>query len=87
MPKFNAMDFVSSNRSMLGFNLSFFVNEIGMLSRLYDQIGTWLQQEKLQVPRVVEMDMTEIAAAHELIQSGKSIGKIVILTDVATQDS
>jgi NADPH:quinone reductase-like Zn-dependent oxidoreductase len=49
---------------------------------LYDQVGSWLEQGKLQCPRVVEMDMTDIAAAHDLIQSGKSIGKIVMQTHV-----
>jgi NADPH:quinone reductase-like Zn-dependent oxidoreductase len=82
MPKFDAMDFVSSNKSLLGFNLSFFVDEIDMLSQLYDQVGSWLEQGKLQCPRIVEMDMTDIAAAHDLIQSGKSIGKIVMQTHV-----
>ncbi len=49
---------------------------------LYDQVGSWLEEGKLQCPRVVEMDMTDIAAALDLIQSGKSIGKIVMQTHV-----
>jgi NADPH:quinone reductase-like Zn-dependent oxidoreductase len=82
MPKFDVMDLTASNKSLLGFNLSFFVEQIDMLGQLYDQIGTWLEQGKLECPRVVEMDMMEIAAAHDLIQSGKSIGKIVMTTNV-----
>ena len=82
MPKFDAMDFVSSNRSLLGFNLSFFVREIDMMGQMFDQISNWLEQGKLECPRVVEMGMSEITAAHELIQSGKSIGKIVMQTNV-----
>jgi NADPH:quinone reductase-like Zn-dependent oxidoreductase len=85
MPKFDAMEFVKSNRSLLGFNLSFFVAQIDMLGQLYDQVGSWLEQGKLQCPRVVEMDMSEIAAAHELIQSGKSIGKIVMQTNIKVE--
>jgi NADPH:quinone reductase-like Zn-dependent oxidoreductase len=82
MPKFDPMDMVSSNKSVLGFNLSFFVKEIEMLGMLYDQIGSWLEQGKLKCPRIVEMDMSEIAAAHDLIQSGASVGKIVMQTSV-----
>lgn len=82
MPKFDAMDFVTSNRSLLGFNLSFFVGEIGMLEKFYDQVSAWLENGQLQVPRVVEMDMQDIGRAHELIQSGKSVGKIVLQTNV-----
>jgi synaptic vesicle membrane protein VAT-1 len=78
MPKFDAMDLVVSNKSILGFNLSFFVNEIEMLGQIYDQIGVWLTKGQLQVPRVTEMLMHDIGAAHHLLQSGKSVGKIVI---------
>mmetsp|Transcript_19711 Transcript_19711/g.36788 ORF Transcript_19711/g.36788 Transcript_19711/m.36788 type:complete len:456 (+) Transcript_19711:159-1526(+) len=80
MPKFDPMDLVVSNKSILGFNLSFFVNEIEMLSQMYDQIGRWITEGKLEVPRVTEMSMEEIGAAHQLLQSGKSVGKIVMVT-------
>jgi NADPH:quinone reductase-like Zn-dependent oxidoreductase len=81
MPKFNPMKLTTSNKSVLGFNLSFFVDEIEMLGTMYDQISAWVDTGALQCPRVVEMEMTEIANAHALIQSGKSIGKIVITTE------
>mmetsp|Transcript_29583 Transcript_29583/g.71197 ORF Transcript_29583/g.71197 Transcript_29583/m.71197 type:complete len:477 (-) Transcript_29583:14-1444(-) len=81
MPKFDTMDLVTRNRSILGFNLSFFVDEIGLLVQFYEQISDWLQKGLLKVPHVVEMDMKDISKAHELIQSGKSVGKIVIMTE------
>jgi NADPH:quinone reductase-like Zn-dependent oxidoreductase len=85
MPKINPMDLTASNKSLLGFNLSFFVKEVAMLGMLYDQIVSWLEQEKLISPRVVEMNMEEIARAHELIQSGTSVGKIVMMTNVSSE--
>jgi NADPH:quinone reductase-like Zn-dependent oxidoreductase len=85
MPKINPMDLTASNKSMLGFNLSFFVKEVEMLGMLYDQIVSWLEQEKLICPRVEEMNMEEIARAHELIQSGTSVGKIVMMTNVSSE--
>lgn len=84
MPRFNPMKLCTGNKSLLGFNLSFFVDEIELLGIMIDQIGSWLDQWKLLCPRVVEMDMIEIAAAHDLIQSGKSVGKIVMQTNVDT---
>ena len=81
MPHFDPMKLTTSNKSVLGFNLSFFVDEIEMLGTLYNQISTWVQTGELQCPRVVEMKMSDIADAHALIQSGKSIGKIVISTE------
>ena len=80
MPKFDAMDFTVSNKSILGFNLSFFADEREVLSDLFDQILQWIEDGKLSCPRVVEMGMEKVAEAHTLIQSGKSIGKIVLTT-------
>ena len=80
MPKFDPMDMGQSNKAVLAFNLSFFAEERDMVIELFDQVQTWLESGKLRCPRVVEMEMAEIAQAHELIQSGKSIGKIVLKT-------
>ena len=88
MPSFDPMELVTSNKSVMGFNLSFFVNEIGMLGVMYDQIERWLGEDgerKLQCPRVTEMAMEDIGEAHQLIQSGKTVGKLVMVTSDASQ--
>ena len=81
MPTFDAMDLTVSNKSVLGFNLSFFAEEREVLSDMFDQICEWISNEKLECPNVVEMEMDKIALAHEFISSGKSIGKIVVTTE------
>jgi synaptic vesicle membrane protein VAT-1 len=80
MPKFDPMEMGSSNKAVLAFNLSFFSNEREMLSNLFTQIIVWIEQGKLQCPRVMEMPMSEIREAHDLIQSGTTVGKIVLTT-------
>ena len=81
MPKFDPMDMVTANKSVLSFNLSFFADETEVLSEFFSQICTWIEEGKLRAPRVVEMSMkSQVQEAHELIQSGKSIGKIVLST-------
>jgi len=72
------MDLTVDNRSVLGFNLSFFADEKEVVIELFDQICTWLEEKKLRCPRISKMSMDRIGEAHELIQSGKSVGKIVI---------
>lgn len=80
MPKFDPMEMGSANKAVLAFNLSLFSNEREMLSNLFSQILVWIEEGKLQCPRVVEMPMGEIRAAHDLIQSGTTVGKIVLTT-------
>lgn len=83
MPKFDAMDLTVSNKSILGFNLSFFAEEVEILSDLFDQILLWIEDGKLKCPRTCEMPMKNVAEAHTFIQSGKSSGKIVLTTSSA----
>ena len=82
MPKFDPMDMTVSNKSVLAFNLSFFAEEVELVSALLDQVVQWLEAKKLWCPAVVEMDMDAIGQAHEHLQSGQSIGKVVIRTGV-----
>ena len=80
MPKFDAMDLTVSNKAVLGFNLSFFAEEVEILSDMFDQILLWIEDGKLKCPRVCKMTIENIADAHTFIQSGKSSGKIVLTT-------
>jgi NADPH:quinone reductase-like Zn-dependent oxidoreductase len=80
MPKFDPMEMGVANKAILAFNLSLFANEREMLSDLFDAIVEWVEQGKIQCPRVVEMNMKNIANAHELIQSGTTVGKLILST-------
>jgi synaptic vesicle membrane protein VAT-1 len=84
MPALDVMDLVQSNKSVLGFNLSFLATEREALAAMFDQVLEWLARGLLACPRIVEMDMRRIAEAHEHIQSGRSVGKIVLTTTTAT---
>ena len=77
MPRFDAMDLGTSNKSVMGFNLSFLAAEKEMMTVLFDQVHAWITSGELECPRVVEMD--EVGDAHALIQSGQTIGKIVVV--------
>jgi NADPH:quinone reductase-like Zn-dependent oxidoreductase len=80
MPKFDPMEMGVANKAILAFNLSLFANEREMLSGLFDTIMEWVEQGKIQCPRVVEMNMKKIADAHDLIQSGTTVGKLILNT-------
>jgi NADPH:quinone reductase-like Zn-dependent oxidoreductase len=81
MPKFDPMEMGAKNKAVLAFNLSFFAEEREMLAELFDKVYEWIEQGKLQCPRIETFTMNRIQEAHDLIQSGKSVGKIVITTD------
>ena len=80
MPKFDPMEMTVSNKAVMAFNLSTFGDEVEMMEFCLDQICAWLHEGTLKPPRVTQMDLSEIAEAHDLIQSGKTVGKLVINT-------
>merc|ERR1712187_357746 len=83
MPHFDSMRMVLENKAILGFNLSFLADERGLIDQYLGQLATWLQQGKLKLNKVTVFDMTDVGKAHSLIQSGTSVGKIVLRTPVA----
>lgn len=81
MPKFDAMAMTLDSKGVLGFNLSFFADEKALIEQYMKQIIDWVDQGKLKVASVTVFPMEDINRAHELIQSGASVGKIVCKID------
>lgn len=79
-PSFNPMKMVTDNKAVMGFNLSFLfarrdILEIGIANML-----PWIESEQIKVSKVTEYKMENVANAHRDIQSGKTVGKLVMLT-------
>ncbi len=67
----------SSFLQVAGFNLSFFASEHELIERYMQQLLSWLENGEISAPEVSMLPMRDIQRAHQLIQSGMSIGKIV----------
>jgi len=78
MPRFEPMQLVLESKSISGFNLSFFADEHALIARYMNTLTQWVESGALQFPDTTVMDMKDIRSAHEFIQSGTSIGKIVM---------
>ena len=75
------MNLTLDSRSVIGFNLSFFESEVDLISDYFNTINNWVETCQIKMPEISVFAMNEIGKAHEVIQSGKSIGKIVIDTN------
>lgn len=88
MPKFDPMLLTVSSKAVLGFNLSFFANEVELFSSYFDKIYKMLEENSLPLPvegKTLKSDgkltvtvLEDVRKAHEMLSSGKSIGKLVI---------
>jgi len=80
MPKFDLTDMVTANKSVPAFSLSFFAKESEVIEELFEILCGWLKEGKFKCLKVTEMGCGDVGGAHELLQSGKSVGKILIKT-------
>ena len=82
MPKFEPMSLVLDSKAVLGFNLSFFADEHELVRSYFEQIYVWVEEGKISVPACTVSDMKDIGRAHELLQTGTTVGKIVMRVSV-----
>lgn len=74
-PKYDPLDMISSNKSVLGFNLIWLWDRLDLLQPLLQEIIAM----KLDAPHVgCEFPFVEALRALDYLRSGKSVGKVVL---------
>jgi NADPH:quinone reductase-like Zn-dependent oxidoreductase len=79
-PRFSPFDLTTTNRSILGFNLSYLFDSSDMLQEGMSQILEWLDDGKLRLPAVHSYPLEAVAEAHRALESGQTTGKLVLVT-------
>jgi NADPH:quinone reductase-like Zn-dependent oxidoreductase len=77
-PRFSPFDLTTKNRSVLGFNLSYLFDQRELISTGMQQLLLWLEQGKILPPTVTCYAFESVAAAHRDLESGQTIGKLVL---------
>lgn len=77
-PRFNPLDLVNRNRSVLGFNLSYMFDQKASFMAALEKLSVWIEEGKLVAPPVTCFALDDVATAHRAIQSGATVGKLVL---------
>lgn len=77
-PRFNPMKMITDNKSVICFNLSFLFNEIRMIDENIQGLNALLQKGLLGAPQVKVFPVEKVAEAHQHMESGLSVGKLVL---------
>ena len=77
-PKFDAMKMITENKSLICFNVSFLFEEKEMVSETIKGLTEIINENKLKPAKVNEFLFSDVAKAHQYIESGLSVGKIVL---------
>lgn len=79
-PRFDPFDMTTANKSVLAFNLSYLFDKAEILTEAMDDLTGWLAAGKLAAPRVTVYPLDDVAGAHRALESGSTVGKLVLDT-------
>lgn len=79
LPVFLPMKLCDSNKSVVGFNLSFLFERQELLQEAMEDLIAWLKEGKIKPLKVEVYPFQEVAEAHRKIESGTSVGKLVLI--------
>jgi NADPH:quinone reductase-like Zn-dependent oxidoreductase len=77
-PRFHPIRMVNENRSLLCFNLSYLFAKQDILREAMGRLLGWLAEGRLDPPPVTAYPVSEIARAHKDLESGRTVGKLVL---------
>jgi NADPH:quinone reductase-like Zn-dependent oxidoreductase len=77
-PRFDPLRMTNSSRSVLAFNLSYFFRQTELLGEIMEELTGWLDEGRITPPPVETFPLGEVAAAHRAIESGRTVGKLVL---------
>ncbi len=78
-PRFNPLDMTNDSHSVLAFNLSYLFDRQDLLAEGMSQIIAWIDDGTLAPPKVTTYPLADVARAHADIESGLTVGKLVLL--------
>ncbi|MFT7518178.1 MAG: NADPH:quinone reductase-like Zn-dependent oxidoreductase [Kiritimatiellia bacterium] len=78
-PRFNPLDMVNASKSVLAFNLSYLFDRSDILSDAMTDIMAWMHEGRISPPPATTYAMADVAQAHKDIESGTTVGKLVLL--------
>ncbi len=78
-PRFSPLEMTGTNRAVIGFNLSYLFNRTDRLNEGMGALLGGLLSGGLKAPPVTTYPLARVAEAHRDLESGRTIGKLVLL--------
>lgn len=80
-PRFNPLNMTNANHSVMAFNLSYLFNKTSFLNEALHTILRSIEDERLIPPTVTTFPLEKAADAQRALESGLTVGKLVLLTN------
>jgi NADPH:quinone reductase-like Zn-dependent oxidoreductase len=80
-PRFDPLEMTNENKSVMAFNLSYLFERKEILTEAMRTLTDLVREKKIGAPEVTTFALDRVADAHRAIESGKTVGKLVLLAD------
>ncbi|HEU4532734.1 MAG TPA: zinc-binding dehydrogenase, partial [Polyangiaceae bacterium] len=77
-PRFSPLSLVGDNKAVFGFNLSYLFERGELLRAATGRLLAWLEAGELSAPPVALYPVERVADAHRALESGRTVGKLVL---------
>ena len=77
---FHFFQLTEENKSVMAFNLSFMFSKIDLFNEAMEDFLRWIAEGKLRVAKVTEYRLEDVASAHKDLESGETMGKLVLVS-------
>jgi len=78
-PLFSPLTMTNDNKSVLAFNLSYLFDKMDLFQEAMGELISWIEAGKLRSPPVTAFAFDDVASAHRAIESGQTVGKLVLV--------
>jgi len=78
-PRFNPFDLTGSNKTISGFNLIYLFEKIKLFHQIMADLLKWDSEGLIPSMPVTTFPFEDVVSAHRAIESGKSVGKLVLV--------
>jgi synaptic vesicle membrane protein VAT-1 len=77
-PKFSSFKLIKENKSIIGFNISFLYDKEDVIKEFFEYFIPRLESKTLLPLPIKSYAFTDVIQAHKDLQSGKTVGKLVL---------
>lgn len=82
-PRFDPLHLTQHNHNVMGFNLSYLFDNEALLVGAMETLLSWMSDGTITPPPVQTFALADAAQAHRAIETGTTVGKLVLTTEHA----
>ncbi len=80
-PRFNPFELTGANKTISGFNLIYLFDKVTLFRSIMDTLLRWESEGQLPPMPITSFPFEDVVRAHKTIESGKSVGKLVLVVE------